>query len=293
MPIPGSSQLLPPLLFLLSLLNDLRAEPLVVDTHSARGRITVADRSYEVGEEVLAEAPALVWPAGSDDSFVLKFLEGAEEQRESILQLAHLSPDSKTERVARLGMTAADVYESLRERMETAGWQLEDLHRLLIIKDTNCFPFYGKRASGYEEGASTGAARQGMFPRCAKVNHSCRPNVMFSSQTEDGRLRLIAIRRIEEGEEVTFSYLGEDGDIMSCGQRAERMRGKDFCCSCARCQGYDDVRGIRCPRCGIIRYPLPRAKQEQEQEQEQQEQGQQEQQDRKDRDDEFRPELEI
>ncbi|EKX39812.1 hypothetical protein GUITHDRAFT_143201 [Guillardia theta CCMP2712] len=251
---------------LLLFVSNLRAEPVVIDTHSARGRITVADRNYEVGEEVLAEAASLVWPANSDSSFVLKFLEGGEEEREAILQLAHLPTDAKTERIARLRAAAEEVYDSMRERMEAAGWEEEDVHRLLIIKDTNCFPFYGRRASGYEEGTSVGADRLALFPRCAKVNHSCRPNVMFSSQTEDGKLRLIAMRRIERGEEVTFSYLGEDGDVMSREERRERMRGKDFLCSCARCEGVDDVRGIRCPACGIIRYPLPEtaAKEEEE-----------------------------
>jgi hypothetical protein len=79
---------------------------------------------------------------------------------------------------------------------------LEDAHRLLLIKNTNCHPYFGAPAAPYAEStappaaaappadaaaaaaaaAGLGPRREGLFPRAARVNHGCRPNVAFSTQ---------------------------------------------------------------------------------------------------------------
>jgi SET domain-containing protein len=56
------------------------------------------------------------------------------------------------------------------------------------------------------------------------VNHSCSPNCLFK-----GKNRLIAFRRIERGEEITFDYstnVGWDGFEMECTCGSKDCRGK-------------------------------------------------------------------
>lgn len=48
------------------------------------------------------------------------------------------------------------------------------------------------------------------------LNHSCDPNC--ESEERDGKIYLVALRDIEEGEELTFDYcvVAEDGEELPC-----------------------------------------------------------------------------
>ena len=82
-----------------------------------------------------------------------------------------------------------------------------------------------------ERGVVIGSA---VFPACARMNHSCRPNVACST-TEDGAgwvLRVEALRDIRAGEELLFSYIAQAGD---CGTLQKQYLftcdcGSDTCC---------------------------------------------------------------
>ena len=55
------------------------------------------------------------------------------------------------------------------------------------------------------------------------MNHSCQPNCVII-----GRTRIVSLRRIEEGEEVTFDYstnVGWDGFSMRCQCGSKECRG--------------------------------------------------------------------
>ena len=73
-----------------------------------------------------------------------------------------------------------------------------------------------------------------VFPACARMNHSCSPNVAVSS-SEDGAgwlLRVEALRDIRAGQELLFSYIAQSGD---CGTLQRQYLftcacGSDACC---------------------------------------------------------------
>eukprot|EP00928_Gymnodinium_smaydae_P081068 TRINITY_DN64642_c0_g1_i1.p1 TRINITY_DN64642_c0_g1~~TRINITY_DN64642_c0_g1_i1.p1 ORF type:complete len:472 (-),score=76.37 TRINITY_DN64642_c0_g1_i1:226-1641(-) len=95
----------------------------------------------------------------------------------------------------------------------------------------------------------------------SKVSHSCNPNSVFTVDAEDDnspalRLTARAVRDVEAGEQITFSYL-DDMDDLLCPASIRRRRlqaHKYFVCQCARCalsdKGGDRFRGFPCRACG-------------------------------------------
>jgi hypothetical protein len=66
------------------------------------------------------------------------------------------------------------------------------------------------------------------------ANHSCAPNARVSGD-EEGRMRLVALRDLKEGEEVFISYIDLKGEP-STAERREFLRLKYwFDCHCSRC----------------------------------------------------------
>ncbi|EKX38728.1 hypothetical protein GUITHDRAFT_115058 [Guillardia theta CCMP2712] len=87
-----------------------------------------------------------------------------------------------------------------------------------------------------------------LYDLSTRLAHSCEPNTFCRSQGDD--LQYVATRRIEEGEMLTFSYIG-GGPIMVASTRMRRRRllRLGFFCYCQRCRRPDSMRRLRCPKC--------------------------------------------
>ncbi|TDZ47208.1 N-lysine methyltransferase SMYD2 [Colletotrichum trifolii] len=122
---------------------------------------------------------------------------------------------------ARLNATAKAAYLSCPEHreMEDAGFSRE----ALIF-----------RTNGY----TMADGRIGIFPRIAKVNHSCRPNAAGVS-VSGGRRVVWAGRAIAPGEEITATYAPLTQD--TAGRRA-RLAQWGFECECEVCRAGSDDR---------------------------------------------------
>jgi hypothetical protein len=82
----------------------------------------------------------------------------------------------------------------------------------------------------------------GLFPRHARMNHSCRPNAsLYFSCVALKRPRVHArlLRDVEAGEEITITYV--DLFATRAARRDELRRRYHFECSCERCE----------PACGL------------------------------------------
>ncbi|KZL80292.1 set domain-containing protein 5 [Colletotrichum incanum] len=82
----------------------------------------------------------------------------------------------------------------------------------------------------------------GIFPRIAKLNHSCRPNAgtasVGGSGSEGAARRVIyAARDINAGEEVTITYAPL---VQTTDERRARLAQWGFTCDCAACTARDD-----------------------------------------------------
>ena len=77
--------------------------------------------------------------------------------------------------------------------------------------------------------------RKGLFLKMSRFNHSCRPNAEYFWNEETGFEDARAIRSIEKGEEITFSY-----DGAKCKDRDERRthlkNNFQFHCMCEACE---------------------------------------------------------
>ncbi|KAK2000133.1 SET domain-containing protein 5 [Colletotrichum falcatum] len=81
----------------------------------------------------------------------------------------------------------------------------------------------------------------GIFPRIAKVNHSCRPNAGMASigGGDEGPAKRVvyAARDIRAGEEVTVTYVPL---AQATDERRARLVQWGFTCDCAACKARDD-----------------------------------------------------
>ena len=93
--------------------------------------------------------------------------------------------------------------------------------RPLGIARTNVLPFGSKASSG------------GLFPEASRINHSCRHNSQNTWNENIGRLTIHALRDIEEGEEITITYLAITSEYAD-RQRFLKEKFK-FDCKCELC----------------------------------------------------------
>ncbi|GAA5826845.1 hypothetical protein JCM5353_005417 [Sporobolomyces roseus] len=96
-----------------------------------------------------------------------------------------------------------------------------------------------------------------LSPLTALLNHSCPPNAVvvfpsFPTSTDRKTMKVIAIRPIQKGEEVTISYVDTAG-LKSMRQKELRERYK-FECGCEECEGkeerVDPREAFECPEKG-------------------------------------------
>ncbi|KAJ4354350.1 SET domain-containing protein 5 [Didymosphaeria variabile] len=90
------------------------------------------------------------------------------------------------------------------------------------------------RSNAYITGNSLG-----LFPKGARINHSCRPNTSQYWDSQLGRRVVYANRRIEEGEEIFATYIPL---LHSHEARQRRLDQYGFKCTCDACALERDAR---------------------------------------------------
>lgn len=124
---------------------------------------------------------------------------------------------------ASLNATARAAYLSCPEHRDPGGGDAAYSREALIFR-TNGFTMAGGVV--------------GIFPRIAKLNHSCRPNAV--SVSVGGRRVIWAGRDVAAGEEVTITYAPLTQDT---GARRARLAQWGFRCDCQACAASDEGRG--------------------------------------------------
>lgn len=92
-----------------------------------------------------------------------------------------------------------------------------------------------------------------LSPIMALVNHSCLPNCQ--QITVDGSCRLVALREIPVGEELSYAYVSILKDTSTAERRASIAYNWEFHCVCSRCQGTSDCQAFDAAHtccCGAI-----------------------------------------
>lgn len=102
----------------------------------------------------------------------------------------------------------------------------ENQNRLLTIFRSNAY--------------NTGDSRVGLFPKIARINHSCTPNSGNEWVEGAGHRVIYASRDVKKGEEITVSYIPL---LKKTADRQSRLGQYGFTCDCSACQsGEGDKR---------------------------------------------------
>jgi SET domain-containing protein len=83
---------------------------------------------------------------------------------------------------------------------------------------------------------NTGSSHIGLFPKTARINHSCNPNAGNYWDEKAAERVIYASRDIEEGEEITVSYIPL---LKPIKERQARLQQYGFTCDCSACQSEE------------------------------------------------------
>lgn len=235
------------------------------------GRIAVASRNYAMGDTFLVEAPTYVFdPQQGVSGMIQNYLDSSEDERSQILDMycPHIPTTSSGEpdETQQETSVVADKDADTRERLLVLEHQwglfvqkqpsvrgilpIQTAKKLLRIIDVNAHNYSYQTTGGMV--ATDSALPQehnALFARGSKVEHSCAPNMIYT--TASGKLQYTAARSVRKGERLSISY-HTAGFGRPRKQRQEFLQAnKDFTCQCRRCVGPDECSPyvITCPNC--------------------------------------------
>ncbi|KAF2249114.1 SET domain-containing protein [Trematosphaeria pertusa] len=179
-------------------------EPYIVKPSPGKGLGVFASHSLETGSIIMREAPILrISPPDSTQGSGYPLSEVTKLVRQ---EFERLSPAEQSEV---LGLT----YHTQPGEKEK-----EDKDEVLgLIFRTNA----------YNTGSSIG-----LFPKIARINHSCRPNAAYYWSEKLNRRIIYASRPILRGEEISVSYIPL---LLPRAERQQRLHRYGFTCSCSAC----------------------------------------------------------
>jgi hypothetical protein len=223
-----------------------------IQENQARGRHMVATQAIQRGTCILAETPLIEFHVGRTDRFDENAFWGTNRcsgAGEVYLAVARLSDDERADydRLKHFKKTPSALKRGGGQRdMPLTVEQWECLSRA----GTNVFRREYIDRHGVKQTAFT------LLRIVACINHACRPNAIYQWDGErdngrggHGQGVVHALGRIEEGDEITISYLSGLDFLLE--PRADRRRDLDrvwcFTCSCDACsdvtqQADDDLR---------------------------------------------------
>ncbi|KAF2621887.1 SET domain-containing protein [Macroventuria anomochaeta] len=79
----------------------------------------------------------------------------------------------------------------------------------------------------------------GLFPKIARINHSCRPNTSYYWSKKLNKRVVYANRKIKKGEEFFVSYIGL---LSSHEERQKRLDRYGFKCTCEACAAEQAIK---------------------------------------------------
>ncbi|KAJ8129079.1 hypothetical protein O1611_g4552 [Lasiodiplodia mahajangana] len=216
-----------------SSMSDISAvneEPFEVrEASEGKGLGCFATRDIKAGETVLVTHSWITWTETKMvdrrvDAYIALYDRLDEEEKRAWAALAASSGHYLE--------TAFAVYLRMRKplggRLFTVEEQEYYLHLMLALEN-NCFEMDSERRSG---------ERAGLFIQASRFNHSCDPNVHYTTSAERRRWVGRATRDIRLGEELTISYLPL---YHPTEERQASTMDWGFKCLCDRCRGAEDT----------------------------------------------------
>lgn len=173
-----------------------------------KGLGVFAEHTLETGSIIMREAPIITIKRPDH-------APGTAYPMSDISQLVHAEYDklSKKEQEEVLSLT----YSVLSGDIAKYGNNLD--HLGLIFRN-----------NAYDTGSEIG-----LFPKIARINHSCRPNAAYYWNEKLKRRFVYATREIEEGEEIFVSFISL---LMTREERQKKLARYGFTCKCSACSQH-------------------------------------------------------
>lgn len=130
-------------------------------------------------------------------------------------------------------------FQALSSEQQADFLQLHDFRFASEDKQSHLLTIFRSNAF------NTGDKHVGLFPKIARINHSCRPNSGNWWSEKQGHRVIYAALDIQEGEEITVSYIPL---LKKSSERQQRLGQYGFTCDCPACQsepGESDKRRIK------------------------------------------------
>ena len=206
---------------------------MVIRPSADGSNILVANRAFDTNEVVFTEVVLIEFT--TLDELMIKYKESSAKTQTKVNDMCHRPLEQ---------ITAMEIRKDAENLSLKHCMPFDLVLKLLDIRHTSAYSFRSQSANA-DSSKNITNNRIGLFHIASKANHSCDPNVSFSSSSQNF-MKFTALKRIEVGEEICSSYVA---DLYSTPRRARRQRlleTKNFFCKCPRCTGIDDCRGLIC-----------------------------------------------
>ncbi|KAI8958663.1 SET domain-containing protein [Daldinia sp. FL1419] len=163
----------------------------------------VATRAIQAGELIMARTPSIMVNEKAIQSLGKKVIS------ELLIRAVDNLPTRHRESLLKLS-----THSSTKDYGD----------KLYKILQTNSF------RTGYHDGVNPFYS---LFTEVSRLNHDCRPTCAYYFDHRDFHHKVLAVRDVEEGEELTIAYYDP---LQSHSTRQEKLRKEwGFQCSCQRC----------------------------------------------------------
>ncbi|KAE8845443.1 hypothetical protein HRS9139_00010 [Pyrenophora teres f. teres] len=189
----------------------------VVESSQGKGLGVFAAHDLEIGDIVMREAPVLKiqFP---------RVARGSVYPMDAVSRLVHNEFESLSPR---------QQEEVLSLTYYTRGANTTEVDKLATIFRTNAY--------------KTGD-KVGLFPKIARINHSCRPNTGYTWSERLNKRVVFATRKIKAGEEFFVSYISLAMPQEDRQKHLDKYGFKCQCDACARDKAASDTRRITISR---------------------------------------------
>jgi hypothetical protein len=173
----------------------------IVEHSDGKGLGVFAAQDLDIGDMVLQETPAL-------KIFPPEFVKGTGYPMSAVTKLVRTEFDA---------LSPIEQEEIMSLTYHATATEEATMDKLGIIFRTNA----------YNSGTEIG-----LFPKIARINHSCRPNASYYWSDRLNKRIVYATRKITKGEEIFVSYIPL---LLPQEQRQKHLDRYGFKCSCEAC----------------------------------------------------------
>lgn len=215
---------------------------------SASGSGLFCDVDWRAGEIIFEEEPLMIVANhGGDSNFEARWqmyfaIENDRGPRSKVIKAFNEFADGGRAFVAEL---KGDGKELFKKALASSGRSNEEVDMFFKgmpdFVEEESMRIAGVLArwnSNSHDFATCGQDQSCLFQYCAKMNHSCDPNITLQIDKDTGTCIARASKPIQAGEELFISYMGESPKFakLCVVDRRAKLSARGFVCICSRCK---------------------------------------------------------